>query len=617
MTEVAHLHPDLGPSLMEVGSAVVVDPFVQQPQHEEAAKRATRVYNFLNNEEVRLRNEILNDPNTQAVPSRYCRTKEDLLTQLAAGTGTFQSYNHALNRRTKDGALDPAWTRDIVRAITDDEKDTPLRIWAPLSLQTDGTETTPKLTRLLSLFNRLGSLASNVQIIFRLDDDSRIHFPVSDAQLGAIYHKLAEAYGPNIQLSRLSDHTAKAEAMFEQLQASDKGQIVERHGDLYFVPHPQFVELFRLDGLDVSHGIKVKCGPIQYKLSGNGGTPFVDTGERWSDSLLELCRYSRTGDSEGIDLFFDKDIELRALSRIINGVRRGQLHIVRDSAHSPDYLAYELVSSFLKQAKKALDFLKDVPDVQQLDPDHYSDINYGNIITQDELLIRARHDLEPLALQHLGIDLNNPETLLGDGEIMHVALGSNMYPVIETERWTTGSIHGIDLSRNNVAYIEEVKHGKDHQKWKQFEDFLLSIDPERYAGCLDRARKKIAPIQGSFADLPKGRYSVIDTAFGAEATDHREGVVRKRIRDMSEALKLGGVFMGRFTINSESDWPAAEGVKLPATALSVKDVLHALQDAGLRILDYRVVGEDLPAHLKLRPDDDMMFVLAVKDPALG
>jgi hypothetical protein len=69
------------------------------------------------------------------------------------------------------------------------------------------------------------------------------------------------------------------------------------------------------------------------------------------------------------------------------------------------------------------------------------------------------------------------------------------------------------------------------------------------------------------------------------------------------------VFVGVFTTNSGA-WPGGEGTVFPAVALAAKDIELALLEADMEILVQVPIGVDLPAGVKVRPDEDMLLVIA-------
>jgi hypothetical protein len=239
--------------------------------------------------------------------------------------------------------------------------------------------------------------------------------------------------------------------------------------------------------------------------------------------------------------------------------------------------------------------------------------NYGyeQVIPEDIATIEWELEYRDLIAECMGVDLNNPETLLGDNEILHPGLGPNLFPVMLSQVFTNGRIDGREFTALGRQYIDELKRGTirppHDMLWNKFQDCMVNSKHggARYADAIDRAKEKLDVSYGDIFDITPGAYRMIHMDFVAESVVPYRQPFCDAMRSVANGLRpTGSVLVARFMKGSDG-WDGHD-----ATPVDEDLVRKVCADVGLEVLVLKDASEKLAPEQKLRPEDSMLFLIA-------
>jgi hypothetical protein len=246
----------------------------------------------------------------------------------------------------------------------------------------------------------------------------------------------------------------------------------------------------------------------------------------------------------------------------------------------------------------------------------YSLDSYGrkHIIAEDVITIDWEQRFQDVIADCLGVDLDTPETLLGDNDIVHVGLGPNLFPVMLSQIFTKGPttrIDGREYTEAGRTYIEEFLANKlpePHDRmWNKFENHMVAgpYGSDRFVGAVQAVRDKLDIQYGDIFDMPSRKHRMVRMDFVAESVVPRRRPFWQAMRSVAESLQEeDSVLVARLMKNSHG-WFGHE-----ATPIDEQTVVQVCADVGLEVLFMRDASEQLPEDQKLRPEDGMMLLIA-------
>jgi len=302
-------------------------------------------------------------------------------------------------------------------------------------------------------------------------------------------------------------------------------------------------------------------------------------------------------------------------------MKRDMFHMIgmREHWRGPEFRAYQLGRLLQREVRRYIKASSTVVDFNTFSAGDYMQKNYPEVMEQDKDIQRVQVRTAAKVAEQLGVDLERPETLLGDDEVLHVCVGSNLYPVMLREHLSAGRIKGIDIAPSVKRYMDRVRDGLHDGHWQLHEDEMVraanecGIDPALFIGSRDRANQKLEVVIGDTRQLAPLSARMIEMHFGAEATSLVQVNFYEMLRAVTGALKDDqSVFEGVFTVGSQL-W--SDGVNLlPAVAMYENDYELAMYDCGLIIVDKQPIGRELSDSVKVRPGEDMVYYRAIPRP---
>lgn len=395
--------------------------------------------------------------------------------------------------------------------------------------------------------------------------------------------------------------------VINRLIASGNGYVDMEFGQTAFVPAAWlkwWYDLQRNDQPLTHEPLRVPLGTRRVPGMHLGRlAAFLASGEAAYNHVL-IGTHNATGGNE----------KLRLMLRALDIVHKDTCQILASSSHIGNY---KILKTLQNEVRKYLYSLNAFASFDEFDGEAYLRANYPpTIMRQDREIMQKSIEYTPLIASVLEIDPERPETLLGDNEAVHVCAGVNMYPIM-LRSWMTRrdcKIAAWDIAPKTKEYMDKVKYeGYDAERWDSFQEFMVATEkhtPELYEACAADAKGKLDFVLEDIDLLPEGQYRYMGMHFGREANVFSQGPFYKTARVIRRALKdENSIFEGAFTIGS-GPWPDGTGQEFPAVSMLQAEIVLALVDAGMEVLVCEVIGRDVPPEERVRPDEEMLYVLA-------
>ncbi|HYH75524.1 MAG TPA: hypothetical protein VD735_06215, partial [Candidatus Saccharimonadales bacterium] len=294
--------------------------------------------------------------------------------------------------------------------------------------------------------------------------------------------------GHDVGVLRLRDYEGRVGNIITLLQQNGGGQVYEGVGGVLLDQADWLQEWNRLRfaGHDGSRS-KV---PIQ--LTSGHASPwsagFMSEADEGMHVVLGSGAYSVSAD----------------ILKAAGSMKRDMFHMIgmREHWRGPEFRAYQLGRLLQREVRRYIKASSTVVDFNTFSAGDYMQKNYPEVMEQDKDIQRVQVRTAAKVAEQLGVDLERPETLLGDDEVLHVCVGSNLYPVMLREHLSAGRIKGIDIAPSVKRYMDRVRDGLHDGHWQLHEDEMVraanecGIDPALFIGSRDRANQKLEVVIG-------------------------------------------------------------------------------------------------------------------------
>ena len=211
---------------------------------------------------------------------------------------------------------------------------------------------------------------------------------------------------------------------------------------------------------------------------------------------------------------------------------------------------------------------KEFTDWQEFDPIEYSQRNYWEMLTEDEVIIRLFDKM----MNKLWIKESSFE------EAADIWARPNLYPAMLLLPLVKNKITLLEYSQANRDYVSKILSGEANwdykwhkENWVNYNKRISSMLWSRYRMTLKEIWSRVEIKEWDIYNLPNETYPAISSFFCSESITTSKEEFLKAIRSLLSSLKPGWVFVIAHMVWSEW-YPAWHWTSFPAINLSISDL---------------------------------------------
>lgn len=448
-----------------------------------------------------------------------------------------------------------------------------------------------------ALFRDISQGCPNVRQVTDVDDihnySAGTHFSKADqdqyvVSISQVFteagmHLPYDAPGRNYLIVPISRMYERVDELMAALRSSGHGTVETRDsGDVVFQPTERLIRLLALRSEDEERELR-RSGIMLRK---NGAV---------TSHALTAASFLHPINREILHLIMrDTRMEheqnkVYALTRAI-GVKSQDTYnnVFYDSQrHPPELIALLMCETLMGSLENFLRLVSLYRDWEHFDSAEYAERNYGGDFPLPEdrdLIATAIAQLEKADLPVGGVRT-----------VADIGSGPNFYPSMMLAPYVAsgGEIRMLDYSSRNREFISQFLSQPDGQPsmWDKFEDLMVSLGGQKYAGALQRARSLSQVAAGSIYNLPVGEYDIVTSYFVPESITISRREFRQALRSLSGAVKRDGLLIAAHMVGSLGYYAGQEN-RFPAIRLSIDDLAEAYRDLDLEFSLYQASESD-------------------------